>query len=132
MPLHRLTDIATQILSALFAAHRAGIVHRDIKPANVYVTRLGDRADFVKLLDFGVSKVLGNDPGATLTQTGTVMGTPYYMAPEQALGEKEVDFRIDIYALGVILYEALTGRRPYEGQTHNQVICRIPLSGPPL
>jgi serine/threonine-protein kinase len=125
LPLQRLGDILTQTLSALHAAHQSHIVHRDVKPANIFMTTLGDREDFVKLLDFGVSKVLESLPGADLTQTGLAVGTPYYMAPEQALGDRSVDHRIDIYAVGVILYEGLTGRRPYEGAAYNEVISRI-------
>ncbi|NMC70735.1 MAG: serine/threonine protein kinase [Myxococcales bacterium] len=128
-PLARAADIASQTLDALTAAHAAGIVHRDLKPDNLFVTRVGDRDDFVKILDFGISKVMGHPtlggPAANLTRTGSVVGTPAYMAPEQARGARDIDARVDIYATGVILYEMLTGRRPFEADTFNEVLWKI-------
>jgi len=121
----RMGDIICQTLSALQAAHDAGIVHRDLKPDNIFVTKYGDREDFVKLLDFGISKVLESDSVSNLTRTGTVVGTPFYMAPEQAKGSKDIDFSIDIYAIGVIIYEVLVGRRPYDGDSYNEIMFRI-------
>ncbi len=121
----RLIDIVCQTLSALEAAHKAQIVHRDLKPDNIFITKIGDRDDFVKLLDFGISKVLDQDSVLSLTRTGTVLGTPYYMSPEQAKGSKDVDSRGDIYAIGVILYEALTGTRPFDGDSYNEVMFKI-------
>lgn len=121
----RVSDIGCQILSALGAAHGAGIIHRDLKPANVFVTRLGDRVDFVKLLDFGVSKVISDTMSSDLTRTGEVVGTPHYMAPEQAKGERRMGPAVDIYAAGVILYEMLTRRRPFDGESYNEVMYKI-------
>jgi serine/threonine-protein kinase len=107
--------IGRQICRALAAAHAQGIVHRDVKPENVFLT--GDLAHIetgtVKVIDFGISKV-ASAGGESLTKTGMVMGTPDYMAPEQARGDK-VDARADIYAVGAILYRALTGKKPFEG-----------------
>ncbi|MEQ1893487.1 MAG: serine/threonine-protein kinase [Planctomycetota bacterium] len=100
--------LVTQICEALQYAHDRGVVHRDIKPENVLV----DRAGQVKILDFGLSKVSGAKPGDTLTRTDQVMGTPHYMAPEQWERPGEVDHRADIYALGVVFYELLTGELP--------------------
>jgi serine/threonine-protein kinase len=125
IPYERLCDIMRQVLSALDAAHIAGVVHRDLKPDNIFIAKLGDRTDFVKLLDFGISKVMESGPVKELTQTGTVLGTADYMAPEQARGEKSVDHRLDIYAAGVILYEALTGKRPYAGSSYNEILLKI-------
>lgn len=125
LPFSRIVDMISQTLSALQAAHKAQIVHRDLKPDNIFVTRVGDRDDFVKLLDFGISKVLDQDSVSNLTRTGTVLGTPFYMAPEQARGSKDVDHRADIYAIGVILYEALTGKKPFEGDSYNEVMFKI-------
>lgn len=125
LPLARALDIVGQVLSALIAAHGEHIVHRDLKPDNIFITRVGDREDFVKVLDFGISKILDASIEAELTETGVVRGTPYYMAPEQAEGQKEFDHRIDIYAVGVILYEILTGCRPIQGESYNEVLLGI-------
>ncbi|MBI5500299.1 MAG: protein kinase [Deltaproteobacteria bacterium] len=126
LPLARAVDIAGQMLSALTAAHAAGIVHRDLKPDNVVLVRMGDRADFVKLLDFGIAKMLGDHAtDAKLTRTGSVMGTPYYMSPEQARGITNVDGRVDQYAAAVMLYEMLTTCTPFQGDTYNQILSAI-------
>ena len=122
--------IMHQLLEALSAAHGAGIVHRDLKPDNVYLLKSrGGKADFVKLLDFGISKFnqLSGDSGFSMTRTGAVMGTPYYMAPEQAKGSREVDHRVDLYAAGVILYEAITGEVPFNADTFNELLFKIVL-----
>jgi serine/threonine-protein kinase len=107
--------IVRQICKALQAAHDKGVVHRDVKPENVFLTGDLGRPDtmLVKVLDFGISKV-ASAGGESLTKTGMVMGTPDYMAPEQARGDR-VDARADVYAVGAILYRALTGRKPFEG-----------------
>jgi len=108
----RIVHVISQTLSALAEAHAAGIIHRDLKPANIIVTPLRTEEDFVKVLDFGIAKIL-DDPGADkLTRTGMLFGTPEYMAPEQARGD-EVDHRADIYSIGVILYRMVTGRTPF-------------------
>lgn len=120
----RAADITAQVLRALEAAHGRRIVHRDLKPGNVFLMRLGDRADFVKLLDFGISKALG-DASTDITRTGAVAGTPNYMAPEQARGLRQTDERVDIYATGVMLYESLTLRRPFGGESYNDVLYKI-------
>ena len=125
LPLKRIVDIALQTLSALEAAHDKGIVHRDLKPDNIFITKVGDREDFVKLLDFGISKYLGSDAATKFTRTGLVPGTPLYMAPEQASGDKALDHRIDLYSLGVILYEAFTGELPFKGDSYNEILIKI-------
>ncbi len=121
----RVSNIISQTLSALATAHDAGIVHRDLKPDNIFVTSNDNGEDFVKLLDFGVSKLVASQSGSVYTKEGTVIGTPAYMAPEQAKGLKTVDHRIDIYAMGVILYEIMTGQRPYSGASFNETIFKI-------
>ena len=127
LPIDRALDITAQVLDALGAAHAAGIIHRDLKPDNVFVGRFGDREDFVKVLDFGISKVSasGDEGSLPLTHTGIVLGTPHYMAPEQARGRKDLDPRVDLWAAGVMLYEMLTGRRPFPGESANEIIVKI-------
>ncbi|MFO0639226.1 MAG: serine/threonine-protein kinase [Polyangiaceae bacterium] len=102
-------DVAIEMLSALDCAHKAGIVHRDIKPANVFLTKAADGTNHVKVLDFGVAKFAETDE-ASLTQSGAIVGTPLYMAPEQFLAEKEVDGRADVWAVGATLFQMLTDR----------------------
>jgi serine/threonine protein kinase len=128
-----LCPIAFQLMEGLAAAHGAGIIHRDLKPDNVFLLRQrGGKADFVKLLDFGISKFnqLSGDSGFSMTRTGAVMGTPYYMAPEQAKGSRDLDHRVDLYAAGVILYEALTGQVPFSADTFNELLFKIVLEEP--
>lgn len=121
LPVETAVRIVRQICRALMAAHERGIVHRDVKPENVFL--VGDaRAPRVKVIDFGISKQ--NDDSAKLTRTGMVMGTPAYMAPEQARGE-HVDHRADIYAVGGILYRAVTGKKPYDGEDGAQVLTLV-------
>jgi serine/threonine-protein kinase len=106
--------VLMQMLGALDAAHREGIVHRDLKPENVFVARYGDEAR-VKLVDFGIAKVLGDTQGPSpRTGTGVIFGTPDYLSPEQASGEGPVDGRSDLFAVGTLAFELLTGRRPFE------------------
>jgi serine/threonine-protein kinase len=131
LPVRRAADIVGQTLGALAAAHAKGIVHRDIKPDNVFLIDHGGRTDFVKLLDFGISKVVSGASGLGLTRTGTMLGTPYYMAPEQAMGRSDVDHRVDVYAAGAVLFEALAGCRAYDGANYNELLARIITTDPP-
>jgi serine/threonine protein kinase len=128
-----LAPIMLQLLEGLGAAHDAQIVHRDLKPDNIFLQRNKNGQDFVKIVDFGVSKfnVLGNDSQMSMTRTGAVIGTPYYMSPEQAKGVKNSDHRSDLYAAGVVLFECTTGRVPFEGDTFNELMFKIVLE-PPL
>jgi serine/threonine-protein kinase len=127
-----LYPIARQLLEALMAAHGAGIVHRDLKPDNVFLlaSRHGG-PEFLKLLDFGISKFSDlHGAVSSMTRTGAVMGTPYYMAPEQAKGSRQLDHRVDLYAVGVVMYEALTGKVPFDAETFNELLFKIVLETP--
>jgi serine/threonine protein kinase len=128
-----LAPLIHQICLGLSAAHGAGIVHRDLKPDNVFIMReKAGRSDFVKLIDFGISKfheAAVASRGMDITQAGAVMGTPFYMSPEQARGA-QADFRSDLYAVGVIMYEALSGRVPFSATTINELLFQIALAAP--
>ncbi|MBN1771741.1 MAG: protein kinase [Deltaproteobacteria bacterium] len=126
-------DVLCQVLAGLCSAHEHGIVHRDLKPGNIFLTTVGGRTNFVKLLDFGVSKVLGGDRVMHMTRTGVLLGTPTYMAPEQVMGRKDVDHRVDLWAAGVILFRLLTGRRPHAGSvTAERLASIVSEDAPPL
>ena len=128
LPEQRILRMASQAASALAAAHAKGIVHRDIKPENLFIIKRKEQ-DFVKIVDFGISKNLRasdeQEEQPRLTQTGMVLGTPLYMSPEQARGDEDLDHRVDIYALGVIMYEAATGRVPFAGTNYLSVISQV-------
>ncbi|HTN82594.1 MAG TPA: serine/threonine-protein kinase [Sorangium sp.] len=119
--------VTAQILRGLHRAHEAGIVHRDLKPDNIFLVDRDDDPNFAKILDFGISKVRRADgaPAHTLTREGTVLGTPFYMSPEQAQALPDVDGRTDLWAVGAILYECLSGHPPHSGNSYEQVIVNI-------
>jgi tRNA A-37 threonylcarbamoyl transferase component Bud32 len=123
MGVDRLLNILIQTGHGLAAAHAKGIVHRDMKPENIFVTIGPNGEDVPKLLDFGIAKVSGNDGQNHLTRTGTIFGTPFYMAPEQALGNP-VDARTDIYAVGVIMYECFSGTLPFQGDSFMGILTQ--------
>jgi serine/threonine-protein kinase len=125
LPVPRAAYIIIQACRGLAAAHGRGIVHRDLKPENLFICKRNDGSDLVKVLDFGIAKLHTGRPGTGLTQTGTTMGTPFYMSLEQARGAKEVDHRTDIYALGVILYEILSGTKPHPGESYNEILYHV-------
>jgi serine/threonine-protein kinase len=125
----RAQGIALQVCRALRAAHAQGIVHRDMKPENIYLIQREDRADFVKVLDFGIAKVMGVGNAPRLTQTGMIFGTPEYMAPEQADG-REPDHRVDIYAMGCVLYHLMTGEAPFKANSFMALLTKHMLEDP--
>jgi serine/threonine-protein kinase len=121
----RLARLMRQVLSALSAAHGEGIIHRDLKPANIFVTRTPDGEERIKLLDFGIAKFTADQVSTELTRSGTVLGTPVYMSPEQALGQREIDGRADLWSVGAVMYEGLCGKTPFSGDNYNAVIASI-------
>ena len=134
MPAEQVEAIAVQMCKALGAAHAKGIVHRDLKPHNVQLVIKADGALQVKILDFGVAKILASPDGASSvkTRTGSLMGTPLYMSPEQCKGAGVLDHRTDIYSLGVILFEMLSGRPPFNAEGVGELFAKHMLEDPPL
>ena len=124
----RIGHVMIQLSEALAAARAAGIVHRDLKPDNIFLIKRGSQEDFVKVLDFGIAKATST--GSRLTQAGQVFGTPHYMAPEQAAGAV-VDHRADIYATGVMLYELLTSRLPFDAENFMGILTQHMYKEPP-
>ncbi len=117
--------IGREVLSALDYAHRNGVVHRDIKPENILI-----HEDQALVADFGIALAVSAAGGARMTQTGLSLGTPAYMAPEQAMGERAIDGRADIYALGAVLYEMLVGEAPFTGPTVQAIVARVMTESP--
>jgi serine/threonine-protein kinase len=127
LPVEEACDLAIQICAGLADVHAAGIIHRDLKPSNVYVVPRGDGTNIVKLLDFGISKFQG---AAMMTRTTAIMGSPGYMSPEQMRSTKDVDERADIWALGTILYELLTGRPAFVAENAPMLCLKIASDDP--
>jgi len=125
LPVELAIGVVKQILRALVRAHAAGIVHRDLKPDNVFLCERDDGALFVKIVDFGISKLTLASSLDTLTRRGTVLGTAYYMSPEQAQAFPDVDGRTDLFSAGAILFECLSGRPPHTGPTYESVLVAI-------
>ncbi len=134
LPISRAVRIAKECCSALGAAHAKGIIHRDVKPDNIFLTTVRDNPDFVKILDFGISKLTEAALGigdSSMTKTGTAMGTPYYMSPEQVRGERSLDARTDVYAMGVVLFQMLSGRVPFDAASYPALVIKIVSEPPP-
>jgi serine/threonine protein kinase len=134
VPLDQTLHMAAQVLRGLVAAHAAGIVHRDLKPENVFLSERADDPAFVKIVDFGISKIERPKSGTAplaLTQKGVVIGTPLYMSPEQAQALRDLDGRADLFSLGAIVFECLSGRPPHVGETYEQIIVSICIQDAP-
>ena len=132
LPTERSVHFLLQVLRALQAAHAIGIIHRDMKPSNCFVVNKDGEEDFVKILDFGISKI--QKPGsASLTQTNSALGTPLYMSPEQARSPRDVDARSDLYSVGVIIYELLTGHTPFNSESgeFTEILFKLFTAEPP-
>jgi serine/threonine-protein kinase len=126
MPLGEALPILREVARALDAAHAAGIAHRDLKPENIFISRDNEGIAHPKLLDFGIAKLLGDasDTSKHKTRTGSPIGTPYYMSPEQCRGQSNIDHRTDIYSFGCLAYQLLTGAVPFEGESHLEILMK--------
>lgn len=127
LPIEQAVDFVLQACVGVASAHGVGIVHRDLKPANLFCLRGNDGQFVIKVLDFGISKLtdFSRSQGMSGTKTATVMGSPFYMSPEQMVSAKDVDTQTDIWALGVVLYELLTGSRPFEGESLPEIAIKV-------
>src|SRR5271165_7142128 len=130
MSVHDFLGIMKEVAVALAAAHRSGVIHRDLKPTNIFLHKDRDGRVVAKILDFGVSKILEEENNTSLTVVGTVLGSPLYMSPEQAMGAEGIDRRTDVFAFGAILFEALSGQRAYDGPNFNALIVTIATTQP--
>jgi serine/threonine protein kinase len=126
-----LHKVMSEACRALAKAHAQGIVHRDLKPDNIFLVKDDDR-EITKVLDFGIAKTVTNELGGSGTKTGAMLGTPYYMSPEQAQGTKTVDFRSDLWSLAVIAYQCLTGALPFESEALGDLLVKIIISPVPV
>jgi predicted Ser/Thr protein kinase len=127
LPTELVIEVGIQLCEALAAAHALGILHRDLKPANLFLTRTEHGPEVLKVLDFGISKLLGADDDSLspLTSDSTIVGSPHYMSPEQMVTPSSVDARSDLWAVGVVLYELLLGRSPFDGNTLTEVCAQV-------
>jgi serine/threonine protein kinase len=130
MPVHDFMRFMRDVAEALAAAHRSGVIHRDLKPTNIFLHTDRDGRIVPKILDFGVSKILEEENNTALTVVGTVLGSPLYMSPEQAMGAEGIDGRTDVFAFGAILFEALSGQRAFDGPNFNALIVTIATTEP--
>ncbi len=130
LPVSFVLQIGCDLADAVSAAHDQGVIHRDLKPHNVFLARHGRYRDVVKVLDFGLAKDVGGRVDSPLTRTSDVFGTPVYMSPEQLRNAKHVDHRADIYAMGVILYEALAGVPPFTAPNLTDLVLKIAMKDP--
>jgi serine/threonine protein kinase len=130
LPVEEAVDYVLQACAGMAVAHAVGVIHRDLKPANLFITRGADGQALIKVLDFGISKMHLLDAPAALTHTSALMGSPLYMSPEQAQSPRTVDARTDIWSLGVIAYELLTGAPPFPGESLTEVLAALMVEDP--
>jgi eukaryotic-like serine/threonine-protein kinase len=130
LPVARAAFIVIQVCRGLDLVHQRAVIHRDLKPANLFLSKRADKTDLVKILDFGVAKIDPADRRGA-TRTGAAIGTAHYMSPEQARGERHIDHRSDLYSLGVILYELLSGKKPHDGDSLLQILHKV-MTQPPI
>ena len=132
LPVITAVDLCMQIARGLGAAHAAGVFHRDMKPSNIVIAKTKSGREVAKIVDFGISKLVDATKEPTSnTQTGTILGSPVYMSPEQARGSKTTDHRSDLYSLGVVLFECLTGVTPHSADSFNELLFKIVLEATP-
>ncbi len=131
LPVMQVVSFVLQACEAIAEAHALGIIHRDLKPANLFLTVRADGSPSVKVLDFGIAKATDGAEDFSLTRTATVMGSPAYMSPEQLRSAKDVDARSDIWAVGVILYELVSGRPPFAGETITELTLKVAMDAVP-
>lgn len=133
LPFSLIEALLVQLCGALQAAHNAGVVHRDLKPDNLFLVLQGGEPRYIKVLDFGIAKLTGDEESEHLTKTGEVFGTPAYMAPEQCEGSRDIDHRADIYSLGIIVFEMIAGRTPFyePGEKFGTVMMKQLSAAPP-
>ena len=133
LPPRETAELMLQLLDGLAAAHAAGIVHRDLKPDNIFLLeRKSGHGDFVKIIDFGVSKYNAEgEQSLSMTSTGALVGTPHYLSPEQARGDRDIDARSDLFTVGVIMYQAVAGQVPIRANTFNELLFKIALQPAP-
>ena len=124
LPWREAFDLMLPIMSALASAHRRGIIHRDVKPENIFLAQAAPNICVPKIIDFGVARVFF-DASERLTRTDRVVGTPFYMSPEQAAGERELNGQTDVWAVGVVLYEILSGDAPFEGTDPRTLLFKV-------
>src|ERR1700733_4510824 len=129
LPIATAIDFVLQACEAIAEAHERGIVHRDLKPSNLFVTRKRDGTSMIKVLDFGIAKA-PDDGNLQLTQTMAMMGSPAFMSPEQLCSARDVDARADIWALGVILYQCVSGRLPFPASSITELTAKILIDSP--
>ncbi|HEY5241358.1 MAG TPA: serine/threonine-protein kinase, partial [Polyangiaceae bacterium] len=126
LPIGTAIEYTVQVCDGIAEAHANGVVHRDLKPSNLFVTKRPDGSDLIKILDFGISKWSAGEAAVDeLTQTGVVLGSPKYMAPEQLFGSSEVDARADVWSVGAILYEMLCGRPPFDLPSFTKICAEL-------